>query len=99
MRVVALVTDMMDRSRIAAALPDAVFVRTADACAGADVVIIDLARAAAEVAPVRASAPTARILAYGPHVDDARFATAQRDGADRTVARSRFFRDIEAAIT
>jgi hypothetical protein len=98
-RVVALVTDMMDRSRITAALPDTVFVRTAAACAGADVVIVDLARAAVEVAPVRANAPTARIVGYGPHVDDARFATALRDGADRTVARSRFFRDIEAAIT
>jgi hypothetical protein len=98
MRVVALVTDMMDRSRIAAARPDTEFVRTADACAGADVVIVDLARAAVDVASVRTNAPTARIVGYGPHVDGAVFATAQRDGADRALARSVFFRDIGAAI-
>ena len=69
MRVVAITTDLMDRSRISGAIDGVEFARDAAACAGADVVVIDLARSAALVAPVRAAAPDARIVAFGPHVD------------------------------
>ena len=84
----------MDRSRIGAAIPGVVFgLDTA-----ADVVIVDLARGAQQVTDVRSAVPSARIVCYGPHVDDALAAAARAAGADVVMARSRFFRDPAAAI-
>ena len=97
--IVALVPDLMDRSRISAALPDAVFVRGVDACAGATVVIVDLGRHADDVAAVRAVALSARIVAFGSHVDEAGLASARAAGADLVLARSLFFRDPAAAAS
>jgi hypothetical protein len=97
--VVGLVDDLMDRSRVSAALPDAVFVRDPSACAGADVVVVDLARHGPSVRAARAAAPDARIVAFGPHVDEAALERAALDGADVVVARSVFFRDPAAAVT
>jgi hypothetical protein len=99
MRVAAMVDDMMDRSRVSAAVPGVVFSRGAAACADADVVIVDLTRHAGSVATIRAAAPVARIIAFGPHVDDDALARAARDGADVVLARSVFFRDPAAAVT
>jgi hypothetical protein len=96
-RACALVPDLMDRSRLASAVPGIRFVRDASEVAGADLVVVDLGRTT-DLAAVRAHAPTARIIAFGPHVDEAGFAAAERDGADRVLARSRFFRDIPAAL-
>lgn len=97
--VIALVDDLMDRSRVRGALGDEVrFVRTPAETSGADVAIVDLARHGGAVAAVRAAAPTARIVAFGPHVDDAAMAAAHADGADVVLPRSRFFRDVAAAI-
>jgi len=98
MRVCALVVDLMDRSRITASIPDAVFVRDAADCAGADVVIVDLARSGQQVAAVREAAPSARIIGFGPHVDDEGANVARADGADTVLPRSRFFRDPSAAL-
>ena len=81
-----------------AALDEVEFVRTADACAGADVVIVDLARFGSEVAALRAVAPAARLVGFGPHVDDASAAAATEAGADLVLPRSKFFRDPGAAI-
>jgi hypothetical protein len=97
-RVSALVDDLMDRSRISAAAPAAVFVRDTADVAESDVVVVDLARHSGDVAAIRAVVPDALIVAFGPHVDEASFATAQRDGADRILARSQFFRDVRGAI-
>jgi hypothetical protein len=88
----------MDRSRLGA-LPDVRFARTADATTGAVVVVVDLARYATAIPTVRATTPTAWIVAFGSHVDDAALARARRDGADVVMARSRFFRDVVAAVT
>ena len=63
MRVVALASDLMDRSRITAAIPDA------------------------------------RIVAFGPHVDEDATAAARAEGADVVWPRSRFFRDPHAALS
>ncbi len=41
---------------------------------------------------MRAAAPGARIVAFGPHVDTEGLAQARRDGADAVLPRSRFFR-------
>jgi hypothetical protein len=97
-RVVALVSDLMDRSRVTAAIPDIVFARDVDGCADADVVIVDLARFAGAVAELRDARPAARILAFGPHVDEAAAAGARESGADLVWPRSRFFRDPAAAV-
>ncbi len=98
MRIVALITDLMDRSRLSGALGDIEFARDAAACAGADVVVIDLARNADAVAEVRAVVPAARIVAFGPHVDTALLERAAADGADAVLPRSRFFQDPAAAL-
>ena len=88
----------MDRSRIGGAISDVEFVRDAAACAGADVVLIDLARFGSEVGSVRKSAADARLVCFGPHVDEAAAEAAVSAGADVVMPRSRFFRDPAAAI-
>jgi DNA-binding NarL/FixJ family response regulator len=93
-RVCALVSDLMDRSKISAAIPGVVF--SLDASAG--VVIVDLARGPQLVAEIRAETPGIRIVCYGPHVDDDAAAAARAAGADVVLPRSRFFRDPAAAI-
>lgn len=98
-RVVAFVDDLMDRSKVVAAVPQCEFVRAAADCADADVVVVDLARHADAVAAARAVAPTARLVAFGPHVDDRLLATARADGADVVLPRSQFFRSPAAAVT
>jgi len=99
--VVALVGDLMDRSRITAAVPAVTFASTPTAAAerGPSVVVIDLARHGGAVAALRAALPGARIVAYGPHVDGEAAAAARRDGADDVLPRSRFFRRIAESIT
>ncbi len=99
MKVVALVGDLMDRSKLTAAIPDATFVRGADGCADAEVVVVDLARHGDDIESVRAIAPGARIVAFGPHVDGDGAEQARAAGADVVLPRSRFFRDPAAALT
>lgn len=98
MRVVALVGDLMDRSKIAAAVPDAGFAAGADEVAGADAVVVDVKAHPHAVAVARQIAPAARIVAYGRHDDPAALAVARSEGADEAMPRSRFFRDPAAAI-
>ncbi len=94
MTVCALATDLMDRSRISAAIPDARFALDGTA----HVVIVDIARSAQVVAEIRAEMPGVRIVCYGPHVDDDSAEAARAAGADVVMPRSRFFRDPVAAI-
>ena len=94
MRVCALVSDLMDRSKISAAIPGVVF--SLDATA--EVVIVDISRSAQVVAEIRAETPHVRIVCFGPHVDDEAADAARAAGADIVLPRSRFFRDPEAAI-
>jgi hypothetical protein len=96
MRIAALTSDLMDRSKISGALGDVAFVRDPSDCTDADVVIVDLARN--DVAAVRAVAPTARIVAFGAHVDTDALEQATREGADVVLPRSRFFQDPAAAV-
>ena len=88
----------MDRSRIGGAISDVEFVRDAAACAGAGVVLVDLARFGSEVGAARKAAPDARLVCFGPHVDEAAAEAAVSAGADVVMPRSRFFRDPAAAI-
>ncbi len=94
MRVCALVSDLMDRSKITAAIPDAVFMLDGTA----DVVVVDISKSAQLVAEIRAEMPAARIVCFGPHVDDDAADAARAAGADVVLPRSRFFRDPAAAI-
>ncbi|MGH9049495.1 MAG: hypothetical protein ACRDY4_07195 [Acidimicrobiia bacterium] len=98
MTTVALVSDLMDRSRISTAVPDVAFASEADACAGAELVIVDVGGHADAVAGVRRLAPAARIVAFGRHDNPEALARARSDGADVAVARSRFFRDPAAVV-
>ena len=97
-RIVALVDDLMDRSRLLAAVPDVTTITTAQDASGADIVIIDLVRHGDAVCDVRRVAPAARIVAFGPHVDDELLAAAHDHGADVVLPRSRFFRDPLGAL-
>jgi DNA-binding NarL/FixJ family response regulator len=83
----------MDRSKLSAAIPGVQFQLVADA----DVVIVDLARSPA-IADLRASHPTAKIVAYGSHVDSEAMAAARAAGADDVMPRSKFFRDPAATL-
>lgn len=93
MAVYALVDDLMDRSRVSAAISDVTFVREASGLTPATVVIVDLARYGDRVAAIRAAAPNARIIGFGSHVARDALAAARNDGADEVLARSEFFRD------
>jgi hypothetical protein len=98
MQTVALVSDLMDRSRLSAAVADIRFVTDASQCPGAHVVVIDLARFGADVEAVRAAAPEARIIGFGPHVDRALLEDARAAGVDKVFPRSQLFRDVNAAL-
>jgi DNA-binding NarL/FixJ family response regulator len=98
-RVVAFVADLMDRSRISGSLPDVTFASDPASARDADVVVVDLARFASLVVALRAASRTARIVAFGAHVDTAALEQAIRDGADLALPRSKFFRDPAAAFT
>jgi hypothetical protein len=95
---VALVADLMDRSRLAAAVPQVVIASAPAGAGDADVVVVDLARFADTVGELRRVAPHALLVAYGPHVDEAAADAARAAGADRVLPRSRFFRDPAEAI-
>lgn len=98
MEICAIVDDLLDRSRIAASVESVHFTRDARDCAGAAVVVVDLARHVDLLAEVRAAAPGARVVGFAPHVDDATMRRARDAGADVVLARSRFFRDVGAVV-
>ena len=97
MKAVALVDDLMDRSKISNALDGVTFVRGVEGCAGADLVVVDLSRHAGTVAGARRAAGSARIVAYGRHDAVDVLEQARRDGADAVLTRARFFSDPRAA--
>lgn len=101
MKVVVCTPDLADRSRLAAVVPDAVFVGAAAAlpaaAEGADVVVIDLTRPGVVDVLEGVVASAGRVIAYGPHVDAELLALATAAGAE-AVPRSRFFRDLDSFI-
>jgi len=97
-RVVALVDDLMDRSRLAA-IDGITFTRDPAACAGAAVVVVDLAKHATAIPAIVAAAPGARVVAFGSHVDTDALDAASGDGATLVLARSQFLRDPAAIVT
>lgn len=99
MTVVALVTDLMDRSRFGAL--DVTFVSSPAALLAAlspdATAVVDLGRPGALDALADISAVARRVVAFAPHVDDEVFASARALGVD-VLPRSRFFRDVSAAL-
>lgn len=96
-RVVALVDDLMDRSRLRA-IAGLVWATRVDAVAGADTIVVDIVRYGPQIGTLRERAPQALIVAFGPHVDEAALTAARASGADRVLPRSRFFADPAAAL-
>jgi len=96
--VVAIVGDLMDRSRIAAAIPEVQFTDDPRVTEHADVVIVDLVAYGDRLGAVRVDAPNAHVVAYGPHVDEAMLERGLQQGADVVLPRSRFFRDPRGAL-
>jgi len=97
-KTVALVGDLMDRSRLEAALGEVEFTSDPAAARGAARVIVDFARHGDAVADVRAAAPSAFVVAFGPHEEEAAMADARAAGADVALSRARFFRDPRSAL-
>jgi DNA-binding NarL/FixJ family response regulator len=91
--VVLFVNDLMDRSKLSGVFDGARFGRQPSDADGAELVIVDLTRFGESVAEIRAAAPDARIVGYGPHVDTEAADAAITAGADAALPRSRFFRD------
>jgi len=98
--VVGFVPDLMDRSRVTAALPSARFVTSvadltrAAAEAGADVIVVDLGRPGAlDVLPALV-ATGRRVVGFAAHVDRATLDQAAATGCE-VMARSAFFSRLD----
>lgn len=93
--VVALSRDLMDQSKIKAALAGVTIVRSPaklmQEAAGASLVLVDLAML---TDPEALRAIEARVVAFGSHVDDAALQAAESSGAE-ALPRSVFFRRLE----
>jgi AmiR/NasT family two-component response regulator len=100
-RVVALVPDLMDRSRVnAAAAATGTEVRYVNGTAGlveivaevdADVVIVDLARPGVLEAIAALAARGTPTIGFGAHVDAGQLEAARAAGCAAALARSAFF--------
>jgi hypothetical protein len=92
--IVVFAPDLMDRSRISAALPHAQFVAAADqlhdAAPGA-LLLVDLHRPG-----VLAAIPALRqtVIGFASHVDDSLLQAARDAGCAEVLPRSRFFRRL-----
>jgi hypothetical protein len=100
--VVAYVPDLMDRSRVSAAVADVTFVPTPEAlpeaAVGAAVVAVDLARPGVlDVLPALVASGT-RVVAFGSHVDRETLDAARAAGCTEVLPRSVFFRDLHSLL-
>jgi hypothetical protein len=84
----------MDRSRIAAAAPGAVFVKAPGelAAAEAEILVVDLGRPG--VIEALADVSGRRVIGFGSHVDRERLDAARAAGCTDVLARSAFFARI-----
>lgn len=96
--LVGFVPDLMDRSKVAAAVPGAVFVSAAAdlAATEGDVVVLDLGRPGAlEALPALADR---RTVGFASHVDTELLAAAQAAGCSVVLPRSRFFAGLPGVL-
>ena len=101
MHVVVFAPDLADRSRIAACVPGATFVKVAtelsELAKGADVVVLDLSRPGVLALLPEVVGRAGRVVAFGPHVASSALEEATEAGAI-ALPRSRFFRDLAAFL-
>lgn len=100
MKIVAFAPDLMDRSKISAAAPDAAFVSTPAALADldADVYVVDLNRPGAVDALAGLGArPGRRVVGFASHVDRDTLAAARGAGCE-AMKRSEFFGRLPAIL-
>ena len=93
-QVIVFAPDLMDRSRISAALPHAQFVNAVDKLseAGAEsVVLVDLGRPGVLEAISTLAAP---VVGFASHVDEGLLVAAREAGCAEVLPRSRFFRRL-----
>jgi DNA-binding NarL/FixJ family response regulator len=103
--VAALTADLLFAARIRAAASGAVAVQSlvrleAVLGPGTRLVLVDLqAREALEALDrVRARAPAARVIAFGPHVATEALEAARASGADRVMVRGVFVRELAELV-
>ena len=98
MTIVALVPDLMDRSRLGSD-ERVTFARTVSDVvdAGPRVAFIDLSRVD-DAAVADLVAACGEVVAFGPHVDDDRLAAAEQAGCVAALPRSVFFRRFGALL-
>jgi hypothetical protein len=92
--IVAFAPDLMDRSRIAAALPQAHFVLAARDLMSVDaaaLVLVDLHRPGVLDVIPSVAAP---VIGFASHVDDELLDAGRRAGCREVLPRSRFFRRL-----
>jgi hypothetical protein len=92
MAVYVYVPDLMDRSKVVAAVPSAIVVADVARLAPApgDTVVLDLSRPAALDAVAGLCVAGARVVGFASHVDRARIEAARAAGCD-VLPRSAFF--------
>lgn len=97
--VAAYTPDLMDRSKISAAVPECRYVARPEALvglAGIDVIVVDLSkRGVVEVLP-DIVASGVRVVGYGAHVDHKLLARATEAGVTDVLPRSKFFSRLAA---
>ena len=97
MTTFAITPDLMDRGRVDAGRADAggaVHVRfdvAVERATAGDLVLVDLGRAPADLAPLLATG--ARVVGFAAHVDEATLAAAEASGVE-ALPRSVFFRRL-----
>jgi len=100
--ILAYVPDLMDRSKVAAAAPGAVFVARPDALldavASGDLVVVDLGRPGVADALPALAATGVRVIGFGSHVDRDTLEAATAAGCSEVLARSAFFRHLPALL-
>ncbi len=93
--IIALSVDLMDRSKLSGAFPDARIVRSVDALIEASnddaVCLVDLSRVGD---PAQLTAVTGRVIGFGSHVDEAQLDAASAAGIE-ALPRSLFFRRLQ----
>ena len=97
-RVVAFVPDLMDRSRVSAAGPVEFVSQVSGLVAaadGADLVLVDVARAGVLSVLASIAAPT---IGFASHVDRDLMAAAKAAGCGEVLARSVFFARLPSLL-
>lgn len=97
--VAAYTPDLMDRSKISAALDGCRFVARPEALvglAGIDVVLVDLSKRGVIEALPDIVAGGVRVIGYGAHVDHKLLASAEAAGVGDVLPRSKFFARLAA---